>query len=48
MSRPWLNDLGFSGLPFTYDNKRAHNNSSVRIRHYHAMADNIWHEVSPS
>jgi hypothetical protein len=39
-----LNDLGFSGLPYTYDNKRA-GNSNVRVRLDRAMADNSWRDI---
>ena len=39
-----LNDLGFSGLPFTFDNKRAgHNN--VRVRLDRALTDNSWRDI---
>jgi hypothetical protein len=34
-----LKDVGFSGLPFTYDNKRA-GNSNVRVRLDRVVADN--------
>jgi hypothetical protein len=39
-----LTDLGFSGLPFTFDNKRAGNNN-VRVRLDRAMADNSWRDI---
>jgi hypothetical protein len=39
-----LIDLGFSGLPFTFDNKRAGNNN-VRVRLDRAMADNSWRDI---
>jgi hypothetical protein len=51
-----LVDLGFSGLPFTFDNKRK-GRHNVRVRLDRAVADNQWrnmfaearvvHKVSP-
>jgi hypothetical protein len=39
-----LSDLGFTGLPFTYDNKRAgvHN---VQVRLDRALANNAWRDI---
>jgi hypothetical protein len=39
-----VNDLGFSGLPHTYDNKRA-GRSNVRVRLDRAVADNSWRDI---
>jgi endonuclease/exonuclease/phosphatase family metal-dependent hydrolase len=39
-----LNDLGFSGLPFTYDNKRA-GSRNIRVRLDRAVADNSWRDI---
>jgi hypothetical protein len=39
-----LDDLGFSGLPFKYDNKRAGINN-VRVHLDHAVADNSWRDM---
>jgi hypothetical protein len=39
-----VNDLGFTGLPHTYDNKRARRNN-VRVRLDRAVADNSWRDI---
>ena len=39
-----LVDLGFSGLPFTYDNKQ-HGRKNVRVRLDRAVADNKWRDI---
>jgi hypothetical protein len=39
-----LTDLGFSGHPFTFDNKMARNRN-VRVRLDRAMADNSWRDI---
>jgi hypothetical protein len=44
VQRCGLSDLGFSGLPFTYDNRRAGNNN-VQVRLDRALADNAWRDI---
>lgn len=39
-----LVDLGFSGLPFTYDNKQK-DRKNVRVRLDRAVADNRWRDI---
>jgi hypothetical protein len=39
-----LKDLGFSGLPFTYDNRRSGRNN-VRVRLDRAVADDRWRNI---
>jgi hypothetical protein len=39
-----LTDLGFSGLPYTYDNKR-HGRANVRVRLDRAVACPLWHDA---
>jgi hypothetical protein len=39
-----LVDLGFTGLPFTYDNKRK-GRRNVRVRLDRAVADNRWRNI---
>ena len=39
-----LVDLGFSGIPFTYDNKR-HGRANVQARLDRAVADNSWRDI---
>jgi hypothetical protein len=39
-----LTDLGFSGLPYTYDNKR-HGRANVRMRLDRAVACPLWRDV---
>jgi hypothetical protein len=39
-----LTDLGFSGLPYTYDNKRS-GAQNVRVRLDRAVADNAWCDI---
>ncbi|XP_073362462.1 uncharacterized protein [Aegilops tauschii subsp. strangulata] len=41
-----LADLGFSGHPFTYDNKRG-GRANVQVRLDRAVADNQWHDLFP-
>lgn len=41
-----LNDLGFSGFPYTYDNKRA-GAANVRVRPDRAVASNSWRDLYP-
>ncbi|XP_073355550.1 uncharacterized protein [Aegilops tauschii subsp. strangulata] len=39
-----LGDLGFAGLPYTYDNKRA-GRPNVKVRLDRAVATNDWRDV---
>ena len=39
-----LVDLGFSGLPFTYDNKQR-GRKNVRVRLDRAVTDNRWRDI---
>lgn len=39
-----LHDLGFSGVPFTYDNHREGRNN-VRVRVDRALADDSWRDI---
>lgn len=39
-----LKDLGFSGLPYTYDNRRA-GSHNVRVRLDRAVADDGWRDI---
>lgn len=39
-----LHDLGFSGAPFTYDNKRA-GRANVKVRLDRALADDRWRHI---
>lgn len=39
-----LEDLGFSGVPFTYDNGQQGNNN-VRVRLNRACAGEAWHDL---
>jgi hypothetical protein len=39
-----LNDVGFVGLPFTYDNGRA-GDANVKVRLDRAMADTNWRDM---
>lgn len=39
-----VSDLGFSGVPFTYDNKRA-GRRNVRVRLDRAVADMAWRDI---
>ena len=39
-----LVDLGFTGLPFTYDNRRARS-ANVKVRLDHALATNDWRNM---
>jgi hypothetical protein len=39
-----LSDLGFSGVPFTYDNKRR-GNGNVKVRLDRAVADSNWRNL---
>jgi len=39
-----LKDLGFSGLPFTYDNRRA-GARNVRVRLDRSLADDAWRDI---
>lgn len=41
-----LFDLGFSGTPYTYDNKRQ-GRSNVRVRLDRALTDNRWRDLFP-
>jgi hypothetical protein len=41
-----LVDLGFSGHPFTYNNKRS-GRANVQVRLDRAVADNLWHDLFP-
>lgn len=41
-----LTDLGFSGLPYTYDNGREAR-ANVKVRLDRAVADTRWRDVSP-
>jgi hypothetical protein len=41
-----LADLGFSGVPHTYDNKRA-GNANVKVRLDRATASNSWRNIFP-
>lgn len=42
-----LHDLGFKGLPYTYDNKRG-GRSNVRVRLDRVVADNEWRDLFPN
>lgn len=42
-----LFDLGFKGVPFTYDNKRS-GRSNVRVRLDRAVANNDWRNLFPN
>jgi hypothetical protein len=39
-----LVDLGFSGYPYTHDNKR-NGRANVQVRLDRAVADNAWHNL---
>ena len=39
-----LVDLGFSGIPFTYDNKRS-GAANVKLRLDHVVASSAWHNI---
>ena len=39
-----LKDLGFQGLPFTYDNRRR-GNANVKVRLDRALADDRWRDI---
>jgi endonuclease/exonuclease/phosphatase family metal-dependent hydrolase len=39
-----LVDLGFSGLPYTYDNRRR-GNKNVKVRLDRVVADNRWRDI---
>jgi exonuclease III len=39
-----LKDLGFSGLPFTYDNRRS-GRANVKVRLDRALADDRWRDI---
>ena len=41
-----LSDLGFSRVPFTYDNKQA-GRHNVKVRLDRAVADNSWRDIFP-
>ena len=42
-----LEDLGFSGVPFTYDNGQ-YGNNNVRVRLDRVCADEHWRDLSPT